>query len=119
MIYLDENDIKLIKNTTNYQYVSNTNKIKNLDVHGVCTLLEIQMISNLFLRLESFQIGILKREIEPILRLLLSETSHLYFLCLYKLPKSYLRKVNMFIKAENLLNNYSIKMINQDLYLWW
>ncbi|CAF4187838.1 unnamed protein product, partial [Adineta steineri] len=49
---------------------------------------------------------------------LLLKMSHLVFLCIKDLPKTYLNKLNILIKSDNLLEHYFIKFINRDLYLW-
>jgi hypothetical protein len=64
-----------------------------------------------------------KEEIHEIVRFLLSKTTtqtqHLFFLCISEIPKRCLKELNMLIKLENLLDDYFIKFVNRDLYLWW
>lgn len=122
-ISFNESNAKLIQKSDIFQYVSNTNKLKNLDLGDNCILEEIEMFVNLFPQLEYLKTGIIKREIKQIIRYLLSknnqQTRHLSFLCILEMPKIWLRKLNMLIKLENLLDSYFIKFINRDLYLWW
>jgi hypothetical protein len=70
----------LIEQCRTFHYVSNTNKIKYLDFHADCTLEEIQLIGNLFPKLEYLKNGMKKKEINQIIRLLLSKIHHLFFL---------------------------------------
>ncbi|CAF1516079.1 unnamed protein product, partial [Rotaria sordida] len=72
---------------------------------------------------EYLKTEMMRKDIELIIRFLFSENNHqthyLYYLCILEIPKIYLKKLNMLIKSENLLDHYSIKFINRDLYLWW
>lgn len=61
-----------------------------------------------------------KRQIVPITRCLLSKLPHLFFLCITNTSKTYLQKLNLLIQSENLLDDdYFIKFVDHDLYLWW
>jgi hypothetical protein len=55
----------------------------------------------------------------PTTRYLLSKMSYLFFLCITNIPKTYLKKLNVLIQSENLLDDYSIKFVDHDLYLLW
>ncbi|CAF4552830.1 unnamed protein product, partial [Rotaria sp. Silwood2] len=118
-----ETNAKLIKQNEKFQYVSKRNKIKNLDLCQCCSLNQIQLIVNLFPQLEYLKTCMNRKEIGQIIKYLLSKTNnktqHLFFLCISQIPKICLKELNVLIKLENLLNDYSIKFINSDLYLWW
>ncbi len=83
----------------------------------------MQLIVNLFPQVEYLKIRMIRKEIEQIIRYLLSKnnlkTRRLFFLCISETPKIYLRKLNILIKSENLLDVYFMKFVNRDLYLWW
>ncbi|CAF1564576.1 unnamed protein product, partial [Rotaria sordida] len=106
-----------------FQNVSNTNKIKTLELRESCTLENFQLIINLFPQVEYLKTGMNRKEIHQIIRFLFAKTNHrtrrLLFLCISQIPKVCLRELNLLIKSENLLNVYFIKYINGDLYLWW
>jgi len=106
-----------------FQYASNTNKIKNLDVGGWCTLEEVQCVVSLFPQVEYLEMGVFRKEIVQVIQYLLSQmdhkTRHLVFLCILNIPKICLRELNILIKREKLLDDYFIKYVNHDLYLWW
>jgi hypothetical protein len=114
---------KLIEQSETFQNVSKTNKIKTLELHEPCTLQNIQMIMKLFPQVEYLKTGMNRKEIQRIIRLLFSKTNnkthHLLFLCISQIPKVCLRELNMLIRFESLLKDYSIKYFNRDLYLWW
>ncbi|CAF5084069.1 unnamed protein product [Rotaria sp. Silwood1] len=88
-----------------------------------CSLNEIQLIVNLFPQLDYLKTRMNRKEIRQITKYLLSKTNdktqHLFFLCISQIPKVCLKELNILIKSENLLDNYLIKFINRDLYLWW
>jgi len=83
----------------------------------------MELIINLFPQLEYFKTGIQRTEIVQIMRYLLPKNNkksrHLFFLCISEIPKICLREINMLIKCEKLLDDYFIKFVNRDLYLWW
>ncbi|CAF4984237.1 unnamed protein product [Rotaria sp. Silwood1] len=120
---LNEIYLKLIEQNEIFRYVSNTNKITNIDIGEKCTLEIFQLIMYLFPQVEYLKIRINKKEINQIIRYLFSKTTNkirrLFFLCISQISKVCLRELNFLIKSENLLNDYSIKYINRDLYLWW
>jgi hypothetical protein len=124
LTFLNKTNLKLIQNTDIFQYVSTRNKIKTLELPNEwCTLEQFQMIVYLFPQLEYLKIRMNKKTIEQIIRFLFTNMSnksrHLFFLCISRTPKRYLQKLNMLIKSKHLLDNYFIKFVNRDLYLWW
>jgi hypothetical protein len=118
-----ETSPELIEQSDNFQYVSHRNKIKNLELPERCCLKRIFLYDNLFPQIEYLKTGMNRKEIGEIIRYLLSknnnQTRHLLFLSISQIPKICLREINILIKQENLLDDYSIKFNNQNLYLWW
>ncbi len=121
-VSVNEISSKLIRESDLFQYVSKTNQIKNFELNWL-RLANIQLFVDLFPQLESLKIRIDKKEIQQIIRFLFSKTNnqprHLVFLCILQIPKRCLQELNMLIKSEHLLDNYFIKFINRNLYLWW
>jgi hypothetical protein len=115
-------NFKLIEQSEDFQYVSNTNKITNLELREPCTLDKFQMIMKLFPHVEYLKSGINRKEIHQIIRFLFKKTDHqthrLLFLCISQVPKVCFSEVNVLIKFD-FLKDYSIKYIDRDLYLWW
>jgi hypothetical protein len=117
-------DLKSIQQTDIFQYVLNTNKIKRLEIHREgCSLEGFQIIMHLFPQLEYLQIGMSRNEIEQFIRYLPSKTNHktrpLSFLCISHLRKKFIPELNRLIRSENLHDDYLIKVVNSDLFLWW
>ncbi|CAF5028218.1 unnamed protein product, partial [Rotaria sp. Silwood1] len=123
LLSMKEIKSNFIEQSENFQYVSKINKIKNLIIREWCSLNQIQLIVNLFPQLEYLKTSMNRKEINQIIRYLLSKTNnktqHLFFLCISKTPKICLKELNILIKSENLLNDYFMKFINRDLYVWW
>ncbi|CAF1183921.1 unnamed protein product, partial [Rotaria sordida] len=116
-------NLELIEQNEIFQFVSNTNKIKTIEIRESFTLENFQMIINVFLQVEYLKIVMNRNQINQIIRFLSSKinnkTCRLCFLCISQVPKVCLRELNVLIKSENLFKTYSIKYINRDLYLWW
>ncbi|CAF1414823.1 unnamed protein product [Rotaria sordida] len=123
LIFLKKIKTNIIEQSQIFQYISKTNKIKNLDLHDDCSLERIQLIMKLFPKLESMKIGMKKKETNEIARFILSnnniQTGPLTFLCMSQVPRRCLKEINILIKSENLVNDYCIKYFDRDLYLWW
>ncbi|CAF3712850.1 unnamed protein product [Adineta steineri] len=114
----DESRLKLIEESKIYQSVINKNKIENFQIIHCCSLKEISFFMNLFPKLKSFETGLLKKEFIFIIQYLLLNMAHLNFLCIKHLSEIYLDKINLLIESNNLLKDYSIKLIDDDLFLW-
>ena len=72
-------------------------------------------------QIEHSKIRIHKEEIEYILELLLNENKNLMDLCFLSLNDfsvSNLKELNMVIRKYKLIDDYLIKYVNNDLYLW-
>ncbi|CAF1484379.1 unnamed protein product [Rotaria sordida] len=87
--FINYNENNLLNDT--FEYVSKTNKIKNLDIKSLCTLDLIEIIVNLFPKLEYLKIGINRKEIKHITRYILSKSNnkicYLFLLCITEIPK--------------------------------
>jgi hypothetical protein len=120
---INEISLHSIQQSKIFRNVSKTNKINHVKIHISCRLVHIPFILNLFPRLEYLKTRMLRREIGQMVQYLLtkrfSQASHLFFLCIPETPKVCLRELNTLIKSENLLDDYFIKIIYRDLYLWW
>jgi len=117
---LNDRRLKLIEKNDIFQYVSKKNQIKNLDLDGTCTFETMQLFMNLFPQVEYLKTQMKRKQIGQIIRFLLSKANHqLFFLCISETAKICLRELNTLIKTENLLDDYFMKFVDRDLYLWW
>ncbi|CAF3967440.1 unnamed protein product, partial [Rotaria sp. Silwood1] len=120
---LQKIDSKFTKYNILLQYVSKTNKIESLVLFGRCSLNQIRFIVFVFSKLKYLTIEINRTKISSIIQYLLSKThnqaQHLFYLCISYIPEVCLKKIKDLIKLKNLLDNYSIEFINEDLHLWW
>jgi hypothetical protein len=112
-----------IQQNETFILASKTNTVTNVTVEQECTLDKIQLLTTLFSRVEYLTINLSKENSEPILRFLLSKTSngtrYLSLLCISKPCKGLVEQLKILIQSENLLDDYTIKMINGKWYLWW
>jgi len=112
-----------IQQSETFRLVSDTNVITNIIIKEKCTLEEIQLVVTLCPRLEHLTIRVPIDFFELTLQLLLSNTNentlHLFSLCITDVSQSLVEILEMFIKSEELLDDYSLKFIDNKLYLWW
>ncbi|CAF1365880.1 unnamed protein product [Rotaria sordida] len=123
LLLLDNVNKNSKKENEIFQNVSKKNKIQKLILNWKRSLSDIQFVVNVFPRLKYLKVDMNRKEIGQTIRFLLSKTHNktrnLCYLCIMKVPKVCLKQTQILIKSENLLNNYSIKYINNDLHLWW
>ena len=102
-----------------FQKVSNRNMIKSFIIHDYCTLKKIQLLINLFPRLEQLITRMNRKEFLSIMKFLFTKTNYLCFICVLKAPKVSLKEVKNFIKDTKIIGAYEINHIDKKLYLWW
>jgi hypothetical protein len=106
-----------------FQIVSTTNTVTNITISRESTLENIQLLVALFPRLEYLTINLYKENLQSIARFLLSKsnenTRHLSLLCISKQRNDMMEELKSLLESENLLDDYTLKVINRKLYLWW
>jgi hypothetical protein len=98
------------------------NTIRKISIDVQCTLRHYQFLLNLCPQLKYLKMKLTKK-IESIIRFLLfksqNKTSQLSLLCISHTDKILLKQIQTMIDREKLLNDYSIELTNNELYLWW
>jgi hypothetical protein len=121
--YQKVNDYTSIKESEDFQLVSNTNVIKTVTCEAECTLEQIKFLVALCPRIEHLIIDTLSRDLEPITQFLLNKTNqnahHLCSVCFSRACNNWLEKVDTIIKSETTLDDYMLKQVGWKLYLWW
>ncbi|CAF1140898.1 unnamed protein product [Adineta steineri] len=83
----------------------------------------MKLCTHLFSQLESLTISLHKIDLESIVRFILLELQHhiryLSSLCISKQHKDFLEPMKNLIDSEKLIPNYTIKLINKRVHLWW
>ncbi len=81
----------------------------------------ITLIVDLFPRLEDLKIRTKHKEILPVIEHLLlykNNLSNLFCLCIFEISTACVKSLDLTIKAKKLLDDYLIKLVDRDLYLW-
>jgi hypothetical protein len=106
-----------------FQIVSTTNTVRNITIGRESTLENIQLLVTLFPRLEYLTVNLFKENLQSIARFLLSKsndnTRYLSLLCISKQRNDMMEELKSLLESENLLDDYTIKVINRKLHLWW
>lgn len=109
-----------IEQNDRFQLVSNTNRVKNVTIRKEITLDRITLCIHLFSRLESLTIDSDKTDIKSIVRFILLESNdHIRYLLSLSISaqhKDFLKPVKYLIDSGELLRDYAIKFINQEVY---
>jgi len=105
------------------QLVSKTNTITKVTISKEITLEKIQLLTTIFPRIEYLTINLYKQDLQSIARFLLSKsnknTRYLSSLCISKQHHDLMTILKNLIKSKKLLHDYTLKVINRKLYLWW
>jgi hypothetical protein len=102
------------------QLVSSMNTITKITISKEITLEKIQLLTAVFPRMEYLTINLYKKDLEAIVRFLLSKpTRYLSSLCISKQRHDLVTTLKNLIESEKLLQDYVLKVINRKLYLWW
>jgi hypothetical protein len=92
-------------------------------IENECTLEKIQLLTALFPRLEYLIMNLNKEDLESIARFLLSKfndnTRYLSSLCISKRRRDFAEILKNLLETEDLLPDYTMKVIDRKLYLWW
>lgn len=123
LCYQKSNDYTSIKESKDFRQVPKTNTITNVICNTGCTLDQIQLLVALCPRIQYVFIGGFATYMELITRFLLDKTNqntrHLCSLCFSSGPIDRFERLNTLMQSERLLDDYSLKQINNKLYLWW
>ncbi len=121
--YQKVNDYTSIKESKDFQIVSNTNVIKIVTCEAECTLEQIKFLVTLCPRIEHLIIDTLSRNLKPMTQFLLNKTNqnahHLCSVCFSRACNNWLEKLDTIIKSETTLDDYMLKQVGWKLYLWW
>jgi hypothetical protein len=122
-ILLYETDALIIQQNEIFQMISTTNIVANVAVTKEITEQKIELIFGLFPRLEYLEINLDKEDLKSIGQFLLStsntNTRYLSSLCLLHARRDLMEQLKNLIESEKLLHDYTIKLIDYKLYLWW
>ncbi|CAF3837278.1 unnamed protein product [Adineta steineri] len=120
---LDKVNYNSIQDSQSFQTVCSTNTIINVTFKAECTFGTLQILAALFSQIQHLTIRLHEKDLESYVRFLLEKTNrntaHLCSLCVLLANTSWLTKLKKLIKSEKLLDDYILKMIDMDLYLWW
>ncbi|CAF1202233.1 unnamed protein product [Rotaria sordida] len=112
-----------IQQTEFFRLVYNGNKITSLTISHICSLDKYELLVTLCPRLQYMILNISINDLESIIKLLLMKTNantrHLFSLCLLNATTKMYQILKIMIDSEKLLDNDSIKLAHQKLYLWW
>ncbi|CAF3154433.1 unnamed protein product [Rotaria sp. Silwood2] len=120
---INHTDSISIEHTDTFRFVSNTNTITNATIKSTYSMKNIKLFVALCPRLQHLTIDINRMEPKPTIEFLLSRnnsnTRHLFSLCIKHRSKSQINKLKTLIKSEKILDDYLIKQISLELYIWW
>ncbi|CAF1179612.1 unnamed protein product [Rotaria sordida] len=120
---IQKSNSMLIQQNQTFRLISNTNTITHVTIEERCTGENIKLFVILCTRMQHLTIDILISELESTMKFILLKTKtdlqHLCSMCIRTPRKSMIGKLKTLIELERLLDNYVIKMIDSNIYLWW
>ncbi|CAF1348738.1 unnamed protein product [Rotaria sp. Silwood1] len=113
----------IVKKSEKLQLLSNINTITDMTIIGSLKFEENQLFINSCQHLQHLIINTTIDDLEMDIRLLSNKyhchNLHFYSLCILKATTYWAMKVQSLIRSEKLLNNYILKLVGSNLYLWW
>jgi len=122
MPWLRENYLS-IEPSEKFRRVSETNMVTHIIYRGESTLDKVKLLVALCPRIRHLSIYLEQTREESVVRLLLDRTNpntcNLCSLCIRQFATFWLDKLNHLRESKSLLNDYTLKLIDSKLYLWW
>ena len=117
-------DDRSIEESTLFQFVSNTNIVKNLTITQGCTFEQLKLVMKLFSQLQYINTDIYGDNFHSVIDLLLSKKNNkyshpLFSLCFNTAWQDIFNDLKHLIESNKYFDDYSIMIINKILYLWW
>ncbi len=118
-----KHDYTSIEQSETFRFVSNTNIIREITFADKCTIEKLKLLLALCPRMQHLTINTLTRNLEPITRFLLDKTNlntrHSCLFCFGWARNNWVHKLDTLIISETLLEDYTLKLFDSKLYLWW
>lgn len=108
-----------------FRRVSETNVITHITCIDPCNFNDVELLVSLCSRVQYLSICLHYKAAEgdSIIRFLVSRTnlhtSRLCTICIQKSGEVWRNRVRSLLKSERLLDDYSLRLIYTELYLWW
>jgi hypothetical protein len=132
LLSLSNNDCTSIQQSETFRLLSSTNTITDVTLEP-STLDNIILILALCPRLQRFTLDAHRQNMKSLVRFLLRKseqnTSHMFSLCFSEatftiascpfVNKDWYHYFEALMKSETLLDDYMLKLVDSDLYLWW
>ncbi|CAF3699464.1 unnamed protein product [Rotaria sp. Silwood1] len=124
-ILFDKRDSMSLKQNENSQLISNTNNMKNITIKHKCSLRKVKLLINLCSQLEHLTMEISYQSLISTVRFLLRKKKNintirpLFSLYFLKIGIIGTEQLKTLIESEKLLDDYKIKRIHDNCYLWW
>jgi hypothetical protein len=116
-------DFDTIQQNEIFQIACKTNTVTNMTIGEDMTLKKLQLLTALFPRMEYLTMKLCEKTFEPTARFLLaksnSNTRYLSLLCISYIHTDFAIQLKNLIELEKLLHDYTMKVIDEKVYLWW
>lgn len=113
----------VVKSNDKFRRISEMNVTKHITFENPCTVKDLELLFALCPHVEHLSINIRFTTIKPIAHFLFIDTNpntrHLFLLCFLNCDKLWLMLWNRFLKSKRILDDYTLKLIDSKLYLWW
>lgn len=122
MLFYGE-DYVSIQQSEEFQLLSNENRITKVMIKETCTLEKIQFLIALCPQMKCLTLRVDAEVLESVICFVLERTkknsSHLHLLHFLRVNYDCYERLDIFMKSEKVLDDYMLKMVNQDMYIWW
>ncbi|CAF1454375.1 unnamed protein product [Adineta ricciae] len=116
-------NITSLEKRQNFQLLSKQNQVKTIIITHDYTKKMMEVLVHLCPRVQYISIGRSERSLDATVHYLLSEingaTLRLFSLCVRRACSNWMAYWKNQIESEGVFNDYSIKVIDKNFYLWW
>ncbi|CAF4045664.1 unnamed protein product [Adineta steineri] len=116
-------DSKSIEENETFQLVSSTNIITNVTFRKRYGLDKLKVLMALYPRVQNLTVHICAQDLKAVVQFILEKrkenaSKYLHSLCFIGGRKIWIKKINTLISSEALLDDYMLKTVDNNLYLW-
>lgn len=118
-IIFESNHRHFIQITDNFDEYAKNRTIKHLEIRNRCSFEHIELVVYLFPMIECLKTKFSRKEIRPILRYLFAKMNYLNFLCVFQVNRKLFEDICIFIENEDFVDDFSIRLLDRNVFLWW
>lgn len=121
--FIRNSELESLDQSAIFQEFSTKNRVRYVYSADQFSTIEIHAVMKLFPHVQHLHVQVERKRVYPLVFFFFQNNfrsvHRLNSLCLSGIPRTCFHEVDILLKVKNLLDNYCIKHLNRDLYIWW